>query len=100
MSDGEYRGVIRELPEGESYDIPYRCLCPRGFDNLLVAGRPISATHEAHSSLRVMPIAAAIGEAAGVAAAMCVANEQTVREVDVAALRERLLRRGASLSKA
>ena len=92
--------VIKELPEGESYDIPYRCLCPRGFENLLVAGRPISATHEAHSSLRVMPIAAAIGEAAGVAAAMCVANEQTVPEVDVAALRERLLRRGASLSKA
>ena len=90
--------VIKELPEGESYDIPYRCLCPRGFENLLVAGRPISATHEAHSSVRVMPIAAAIGEAAGVAAAMCVANEQTVPEVDVAALRDRLLARGASLS--
>ncbi len=90
--------VIKQLPEGESYDIPYRCLCPRGFDNLLVAGRPISATHEAHSSLRVMPIAAALGEAAGVAAAMCVERGQTVTGVDVTALRQRLVERGASLS--
>ncbi len=90
--------VIKQLPEGESYDIPYRCLCPRGFDNLLVAGRPISATHEAHSSIRVMPIAAAVGEAAGVAAAMCVERGQAVTEIDVPALRQRLVERGASLS--
>jgi len=89
--------VIKSLPAGESYDIPYRCLCPRGFDNLLVAGRPISATHQAHSSLRVMPIAAAVGEAAGTAAAMCIAQEQSVTAVDVAKLRERLRRRGANI---
>ena len=90
--------VIKSLPAGESYDIPYRCLCPRGFDNLLVAGRPISATHQAHSSVRVMSIAAAVGEAAGTAAAMCVAQGQSVAAVDVATLRKRLLERGASLS--
>jgi len=89
--------IIKRLPAGESYDIPYRCLCPRGFDNLLVAGRPISATHEAHSSLRVMPIAAAVGEAAGTAAAMCIAQEQSVTAVDVAALRQRLRERGANI---
>ncbi len=89
--------VIKHLPKGESYDIPYRCLCPRGFDNLLVAGRPISATHEAHSSVRVMPIAAAVGEAAGTAAAMCVAQKQPVTAVDVEQLRERLQRRGANI---
>jgi len=89
--------VIKRLPAGESYDIPYRCLCPRGFDNLLVAGRPISATHQAHSSVRIMSIAAAVGEAAGTAAAMCVVQGQSVTAVDVAELRERLRRRGANL---
>ena len=90
--------VIRSLPEGESYDIPYRCLCPRGFGNLLVAGRPISTTHEAHSSVRVMAIAAAVGEAAGVAAAQAARLGQAAAHVDVAALRARLRARGASLS--
>jgi len=89
--------VIKSLPEGESYDIPYRCLCPRGFDNLLVAGRPISATHQAHSSVRIMPIAAAVGEAAGTAAAMCIAQGQSVTAVDVAELRETLRQRRANI---
>jgi hypothetical protein len=89
--------VIRELPPGEAYDIPYRCLCPLGFDNLLVAGRPISSDHAAHSSHRVMPIAACNGEAAGVAAAMCARGGHDIRAVDVQALRRRLKERGASL---
>ncbi len=89
--------VIKSLPEGESYDIPYRCLTPCGLTNLLVAGRPISADHAAHSSLRVMPIAMAIGEAAGVAAAMSVPTRD-VRQVDVGRLRRQLLGRGVSLS--
>ena len=90
--------VIKELPPGQTYDVPYRCLCPRGFDNLLVAGRPISADHYAHSSLRVMPIAAAIGEAAGVAAARAAHQRQPVGDIDMEVLRQRLIRRGASLS--
>ncbi len=44
-----------------------------------------------------MPIAAAVGEAAGTAAAMCIAQEQSVTAVDVAKLRERLRRRGANI---
>ena len=44
---------IRHLPPGEAYDIPYRCLTPLGFDNLLVAARCISSDHGAHSSLRI-----------------------------------------------
>ena len=91
--------VIKKLPPGETYDIPYRCLCPRGFDNLLVAGRPISADHEAHSSLRVMPIAAAIGEAAGVAAAIASRQQQAVSGINTQHLRHRLIERGASLSE-
>lgn len=88
--------VIKRLPPGEAYDIPYRCLTPRGFDNLLIAARCISADHGAHSSLRVMPIVMAIGEAAGVAAARA-RGAGDVRAVDVPALRTRLVERGASI---
>ncbi len=88
--------VIRRLPPGEAYDISYRCLTPRGIDNLLIAARCISSDHGAHSSLRVMPIVMAIGEAAGVAAHMALAGGD-VRGVEVASLRERLVARGASI---
>jgi len=56
----------------QPYDIPYRSLIPKGVDNLLVAGRPLSADHAAHSSLRIQPTCYALGQAAGTAAAMCV----------------------------
>lgn len=89
--------VIKRLPPGESYTIPYRSLVPRKIDNLLIAGRPISATHEAHSAIRVMPIAAAIGEAAGAAAALCVKNNTIPRELNVAELQRVLIAQGANL---
>ena len=86
---------IRSLPEGASYALPYRCLLPRGLDNVLVAGRPISCDHGAHSSLRVMPIAACLGEAAGVAAARALERRGEPRRVDTEALRARLRERKA-----
>jgi len=89
--------VIKRLRPGESYDIPYRCLVPLAIDNLLVAGRPISTTHEAHSSTRIMPIACAVGEAAGAAAALCVRGNTIPRKLDPAALRSTLRARGANL---
>jgi hypothetical protein len=92
--------VIKRLAPGESYDIPYRSLVPKGIDNLLIAGRPISCTHEAHSAIRVMPIAAAIGEAAGAAAALCVRDKTTPRALDVGELRRVLLAQGANLGTA
>ena len=54
----------------QPYEIPYRCLLPKGVDNLLVAGRPVSADHVAHSSLRIQPNCYALGQAAGTAAAL------------------------------
>jgi hypothetical protein len=63
--------VLKHLPEGEYYEIPFRCLVPLGCRNLLIGSRCISATHEAHSSLRVIPVVAGLGEAAGIAAALC-----------------------------
>ena len=57
---------------GESHGIPYRCLTPTGLNNLLVAGRSISAEQLVQGSVRVMPCCLAMGEAAGMAAAMAV----------------------------
>ncbi len=56
----------------QPYEVPYRCLLPRGVDNLLVAGRPVSTDHVAHSSLRVQPACYSLGQAGGTAAALCV----------------------------
>ena len=72
------------------YQIPYRCLLPRGVVNLLVAGRPISSTHEAHASLRVMGTAMATGQAAGIAAALAAQGIGDPRAVDVEQLQRTL----------
>ncbi len=91
--------VIKHLPPGESYDIPFRCLHPVGADNLLVGGRPISTTHEAHSSTRIMPICMATGQAAGLAASICAMQGVSVRELDPSTLQSNLLTQGANLGK-
>ncbi len=86
------------LGADHSYDIPFRSLVPEGMDNALVAGRGISATHEAHASVRVMPTCMAIGQAAGSAAAAMVRANASAGELDVAALRTRLAGAGAYLA--
>ncbi|MFD0366753.1 FAD-dependent oxidoreductase [Streptomyces sp. NPDC059071] len=89
--------VLRRLPRGESYDIPLRCLMPRGLDRILVAGRCISGDHVAHSSYRVMPIAMATGQAAGVCAALASTTGALPRDVPVRAVQDELRAQGASL---
>jgi hypothetical protein len=83
------------LPDGETVDIPYRALQPQTLENVLVAGRCLSASHEAHASIRSIGQCMAMGQAAGVAAAM--ARDGAVRHVDVNALRSRLLEMGGVL---
>ena len=85
----------RGIPENDYYTIPYRALLPVGADNLIVGGRPISSTHEAHSSFRVMPIASCIGEAAGVAAALMKKNDCASVDVPVKTLQDILTDNGA-----
>ncbi len=89
--------VLERLPAGESYDIPLRCLLPLKVDNMLVAGRCISGTHEALASYRVMPISIATGQAAGVCAAIASNKNQTPRTVTASAVQEELNRQGAKL---
>jgi hypothetical protein len=88
---------LKHLPSGRAYDIPLRALIPKGLDRLLVAGRCLSGTHEAHSSYRAMPIAMATGQAAGVCAALAARRTLPVREVPVAHVQAELIRQGADL---
>ncbi|MEX2401082.1 MAG: FAD-dependent oxidoreductase, partial [Rhodothermales bacterium] len=78
------------LPDGETYDIPYRCLVPQKVDGLLVAGRCLSAEHDAHASVRSMGQCMAMGQAAGVAAALSCRRDERPRELDVGVLRDHL----------
>ena len=91
--------ILKRLPPGEAYDIPLRCLMPQGADGLIVAGRCISGTHEAHSSYRVMPIVMATGQAAGVTAALAARRGTQPRELPTREIQHELLRQGASLRK-
>ncbi len=75
---------------GEWYEIPYRCLTPKDCENLLVAGRCISATHEAQASFRVMPYCSALGQAAGAAIALATKDGTSLKGVDTGKLRAQL----------
>jgi hypothetical protein len=77
------------------YHIPYRCLLAKGLTNLLLGSRCISGTHEAHASYRVMAPISAIGEAAGVAAALTNRlGRADVRDVSAAQIRSVLKNAG------
>ena len=87
----------RESTEGRVYnDLPWRMLVPANVDNLLVAGRCASMTHEGQSAARVSGACFAMGQAAGTAAAM-VSQSQTLADIDVKALQVALKRDGAYL---
>jgi glycine/D-amino acid oxidase-like deaminating enzyme len=88
------------IPGGDTYDIPYRCLLPLGIENLLIAGRCLSATHDAHASVRSMGQCMAMGQAAGTAAALAVAAQQAPRHLPIQELQARLLSDGVLLSGA
>jgi len=89
--------LLKRLPPGEAYDIPLRCLLPRDVEDVLVAGRCISGTHEAHSSYRVMPVSMATGQAAGVCAGLAVRLGKPPRAVPVSDVQSELTRQGANL---
>ncbi|GHE79258.1 hypothetical protein GCM10017786_06350 [Amycolatopsis deserti] len=81
-------------PSGRSYGVPLRCLVPERTGHLLVAGRCLSATHDAHASVRSMAQCMAAGQAAGTAAALATGD---VADTDPAALRAALALHGALL---
>lgn len=83
---------------GDCYDIPFRSLVPLKVENLLVAGRSISTTHEAMSAIRVMAPCMAMGEAAGRAAGMAVREGVSPAHINVSKLQKELLAKGAYLN--
>lgn len=82
--------IMKHLPPGHYHEIPYRCLLPQGIENLLVAGRCLSATFVAQAAVRIQQNCRALGEAAGLAAAMCIEQRVTPRQIDTDELRRRL----------
>ena len=95
----EFRKQFNEwrLKRGQNYGVPYRILVPQKVDNLLVAGRCISADRYLQASLRVMPGCYITGQAAGVAAAVCVQSNALPRQADVRDIQSRLKNMGMYL---
>lgn len=89
--------IIKHLPKDDWYEIPYGCIVAKDVSNLLVGGRPISVDHALHSSMRVMPAACSVGQAAGVAAAMSLKQKTVPAQLDGIKVREKLKEMGAVL---
>ena len=96
--DGE--GTLHKfLKPGSWYSIPYRCLITNEIENLIVAGRCISATQEACSSTRLTPIVMALGQAAGTAAAQSIREKTPANALDTDLLRDTLKKDGVFLEE-
>ena len=90
-------GVQKNFQQKKGYTIPYGCFVPLEVYNLYLAGRNISGTHMAHSNYRVMPICANMGQAVGVAAAICVKEGTVPRELSAATVQRRLIESGVQV---
>lgn len=93
------KGTWVESHNVQAYTIPLRSLIARGVDGLMMAGKCISATHEAIAGTRVIPICMAEGEAAGITAAFAALGGIDVRSVDVSQVQDRLMSVGAELGQ-
>lgn len=76
-------GIQHGWKQNKDYTIPYGCLLPKNIEGLLLSGRNISGSHLAHSNFRIMSVCIAIGEAAGVAAALSVKRGLKLSQVNV-----------------
>lgn len=85
------------IPGGAAYDVPYRTLVPKGREELWVAGRCFSATHDAHASCRSMAQTMSMGAAAGFAATISLEGNCGAVDLPIPKLRERLRKSGAVL---
>ncbi len=82
-----------------SYSIPLRSLIAAKVEGLLMAGKCLSATHEAVASTRVIPICMAQGEAVGTAAALASRMNKTVRDLPITLLQDQLNRQGVEFGQ-
>ncbi len=99
-SFGRHMDDMENACKGLPYSIPFRSLYSRNVDNLMMAGRNISASHLALANTRVMLTCAVIGHAAGTGAAMCIEKETAPRGIcgdHIRSLQQRLLKEGAHI---
>lgn len=102
-SDKEFKRFSTEmsdtgrLKEGEWFGLPYGIIVPKGWKNLWVAGRCNSSDVMVHGSIRVMPAAAMMGQAAGTAAWLCLKHAETADNLRTDRLVETLRAAGAYL---
>jgi len=89
---GQLERKMTYLKGDDYHTIPYRCLVPKKVDNLLMAGRFISCTHEAQASIRVSGPASSMGQAIGVAATLAVRSNVLPRDINVTSLQNELQR--------
>ena len=82
-------GVQKHFTQKGEYSIPYGCLLPRNVEGLLLSGRNISGSHMAHSNFRIMSVCIAIGEAAGLAAALSIKENVALRDLDVKKIQDK-----------
>jgi len=88
------------IPESRGFnELPYRMLVPEGLDNLLVAGRCASMTHEGQSAARVSGGCFVMGEAAGTAAALALGGNTNPRDIAVEKLQQQLQQQGAFIGR-
>jgi hypothetical protein len=95
-----YKGHIYVVPKEDdtrSYQIPYRCLLPNETVNLLVAGRCISSTHVAESSLRAIYACMLTGQAAGTAGAISAKNSSQPADINIPSLQSALKEQGITI---
>ncbi|MBO5952521.1 MAG: FAD-dependent oxidoreductase [Oscillospiraceae bacterium] len=89
-----------EFEPNRCYDIPYRCLVPVRVENLLVAGRNLSSDVYAQSGARLILCCLSMGEAAGAAVCVSIAQDISPRKIDVTALQKELIGTGCNLGQA
>jgi FAD dependent oxidoreductase len=88
------------IPQSRGFnELPYRMLVPEGVDNLLVAGRCASMTHEGQSAARVSGACFAMGEAAGLAAALALSGNTIPRDIGIEKLQQQLRNNGAFIGR-
>jgi hypothetical protein len=97
---GDVTFTFPPIPESRGFnELPYRMLVPEGIDNLLMAGRCASMTHEGQSAARVSGACFAMGEAAGAAAALALSGNTIPRDIAVEKLQQGLKQGGAFIGR-
>jgi hypothetical protein len=90
-------GILILPTTGRYFQVPYRAMLPKGVDNLLVAGRSIGGDKVSHAAVRNMMCCTVSGQGAGIAAAISVATNTSVADVEITAVQAELTRQGVRI---